>query len=133
MLFRSLFSPPPTPHHHHHHPPTHPHPHPLPPLLPGQDLSPCYLDRLSPLLPGQAADDRHIAVIIHRGADVHGDGPHRLEIVGGGDGESSLNDVHTWVGGWVGGGRGWGVTKSPVVGWETGANPGCSSSSSSRR
>mmetsp|Transcript_352 Transcript_352/g.832 ORF Transcript_352/g.832 Transcript_352/m.832 type:complete len:468 (+) Transcript_352:748-2151(+) len=46
----------------------------------------------------QPADDRHVAVLERLVADHVGDALHPLEIVGGGDGEARLDDVHAQPG-----------------------------------
>ena len=69
---------------------------------------------------GEAADDRHVAgQRVHRVAHVLGDGAHRGKVVGRGDGEPGLDDVHAWGGGPRGetGGQGSSVGWGPPGRW----------------
>lgn len=50
---------------------------------------------------GEAADDGHVAVRVHRVAHIHGDRTHSLKVVGGGYREARLDDINAW-GCWVG-------------------------------
>lgn len=59
---------------------------------------PCRIDILL-VASRQAADHRNVAVLRHRLVpDLHGDGPHRIEVVGGGRGEAGLDDVNAEAG-----------------------------------